>query len=345
VSPGPFVIGTLVAAVPVAVYLTATSNWLPWIQWCFDWGLAHERFDGRRPMWMSVEETLVYSWPVPLFGLIAVAGAVRRMREASVSDVLLIVGLGTTTLSFAVQKAPYGYSLVPCLTFVAMFAARAVADIADRLGPGPRVAWLTAFAGMTIAGATWPERALAEPGKSNASQRAMLARIARLTTPEDPVYDNAGIAVARPHVHFFFFTDETLRKLMPDVLEREMPEAIARRGAVVAVHDSRWRGLPRGLRSYLEGHFVDVGDDLMLWGKVFSGDGTFTANRDAQYYVTPSAAVGSIEIDGSPLASDVFDLTRGDHAVRSSAPRFAILWLPRDGSRPEPTGPHESPGE
>ena len=58
-APSAFVVGTLVAAAPVAVYLTATSNWLPWIQWCFHWGLAHERFDGRRPLWMSVEETLI----------------------------------------------------------------------------------------------------------------------------------------------------------------------------------------------------------------------------------------------------------------------------------------------
>jgi hypothetical protein len=344
-EPSAFIVGTLVAAVPVALYLTATANWVPWIQWCYRWGLVHERFDGRRALWMSVEETFTYSWPVLVFGVIAVAVALRRIREASPADVLLLVGLGTTTLSFVLQKAPYGYSLLPCVTFVAMFAARAVAGIADRLGSTPRAAWLTVFAGTTIAAATWPERALQNPDKSNAGQRAMLERIASLTSPNDPIYDNVGTYVARPHVHFFFFTDETLRKLMPDVLEREIPEAIETRQAVVAVHDSRWRGLPRGLRTYLESHFVDVGDDLMLWGKVFSGDGTFTANRDARYYVTPSEAAANIEIDGAPAGSDVFELSRGEHTVRSSAQGFAILWLPRDGSRPEPTRPGESLGE
>ena len=345
VAPGPFVVGTLAAAVPVALYLTATENWGPWIQWCYRWGIAHERFDGRRPLWMSVEETFTYSWPVLFLGAVAVAVAVRRIREASAADVLLLVGLGTTTLSFALQKAPYGYSLVPCLTIVAMFAARAVAGIADRFGSTSRAAWLMAFAGITIAAATWPERAFQNPDKSNAGQRATLDRIASLTSPDDPVYDNIGTYVARPHVHFFFFTDETLRKLMPDVLEREMPKAIEGRGAVVAVRDSRWRGLSRGLRTYLESHFVDVGDDLMLWGQVFSGDGTFTANRDAQYYVTPPEAAAAIEVDGAPLGADVFELTRGEHTVRSSVPRFAILWLPRDGSRPEPARPHESPDD
>jgi hypothetical protein len=294
---------------------------------------------------MSIEETVVYSSPVLVLACVGVAAAIRSPRDAHGSTVLLLVALGTTTLSFALQKAPYGYSLIPCLVLVAIFAARAVEAIAQWPRPSLRVAWLAAFACLAIAGATWPERALAESGKSNASQRAMLARVARLTAPDDPVYDNAGMAVARPHVHFFFFTDETLRKMMPDVLERKMPEAIASRGAVVAVHDSRWRGLPRGLRTYLESHFVDVGDDLMLWGQVFSGDGTFTANRDAQYYVTPSEAAGAIEIDGVPLGADVFELTRGEHTVRSSAPRFAILWLPRDGSRPDPMRPHESPDE
>jgi hypothetical protein len=34
--PTRFAAGAFAAAIPVAAYLTATDNWGPWVQWCYD---------------------------------------------------------------------------------------------------------------------------------------------------------------------------------------------------------------------------------------------------------------------------------------------------------------------
>jgi hypothetical protein len=341
--PTQFVAGAFAAAVPIAAYLTATHNWGPWVQWCYDWGRVHERMHKPHPFWPSVRTTVRHDWAVLALAAIGIADAIHRSwRDRDRDSFILLSCLAFASISFAMQRAPYGWSLLPTLTVLAMLAARAVGGLADRMAGTPLAnVGMPALLLTGLYASHWPSHALAR--KTNRSQRDALARIAQVTAPGDPVYDNTGRAVARPHVGFLFFTDDTIRRAMGDFLERTVPRDILSSGVTVALRDpKRERSLPTSVRGFLDAHFVDVGGDLRLWGKRFdlAADDTFLATRDGLYYVSPADAAPSITIDGAPVDSDVFSLVRGEHRIDSvQRVPFAILWLPRDGSKPSPQTP------
>jgi hypothetical protein len=88
-------------------------------------------------------------------------------------------------------------------------------------------------------------------------------------------------------------------------------------------------------------------DDVCLWGQTYPSlergrPASFTAVRAAEYYVTPRsvASSGQLRIDGVRVGAAVFSLARGEHAVSwtgaAPAPRFSMLWLPRDREQLDP---------
>src|SRR6185436_6492996 len=142
---------------------------------------------------------------------------------------------------FALQRAPYPYSLVPFLGVTAVFAARAPRLLLRTTMP-LRVVFTTLLLVLLVR----QSLAIGDAAKpSNAQQLAVLGRIAELTTSSDVAYDNAGGYVARPHASWYFYTDRFLRRAIPDVLARDVPRAIVDRGAVLHVATLRSKTLPR----------------------------------------------------------------------------------------------------
>jgi hypothetical protein len=356
-APGEFALGALTAAIPIAGYLTLTHNWRPWWEWCLYGGIVHETFYPRRSPWISLQPTLRTNWHVlglALLGFIwMVRGLWARGARAALSDpdVLLLACAVTTGLSYFMQQAPYGWSLIAPLAFVALLAARGLGEVVQYAlatsAPDRRQLGI-AVIGIGIACATVPLSTweMLKTRRLRARQETMLANVARLTAPTDPAYDNTGYYVARPHAHFFFWTDQSARIVHRERLIREVPSAILQGGVTLRIRDRRDLELPPGLQAFLNDHFVCVLGDVCLWGHTYSGlsrkPAPFTAVRDAEYYVTPSSAVsgGQLQIDGRPVGQATFHLTRGQHEISwsgtSPAPQLSLLWLPRSRELLEP---------
>lgn len=343
-SPAAFVLGAASGLATIAAYLTATASWTAWWEWCFAWAAAHQRgypgFGWGR-----------YLFPIlldaPWLFALAVWGATRtayelraRGRDALQSaDLLLLAALASTFASFALQRAPYPYSLLPFLAVTTILAARAVADLlGGRTRPVLRAAaGLVLLAGLALQGATLARFVAA----SSAGQLAVLERVARLTAPTDAAYDNSGGYVARPHAYRYFYTDSFLRESIPETLVREVPQAILDRGAVLHLRDLRFDTLPAPLRTFLATHFQPLDGDVALWGQHYvvpAGgpfEATFLAVRDDAYFVTPATALehGVLTIDGVPVTEPVFRLAKGERRIVYTGPpgELDILWLPRDG--------------
>jgi hypothetical protein len=343
-SPAAFVLGGAAGAGMVAIYLTVTGSWAAWWSWCFAWAAAHQQgYPGFAWGRYFVPIVLDAPW---LFAL-GTWGALRTVNELRVRgrtaaedpDLLLVAALVSTFASFALQRAPYPYSLLPFLAVAAIFAGRAVADLLGaRTRPAVRAAAaLTLLAVLALQSATLARFVSA----SNAGQLGVLERVGRLTDPTDVAYDNSGGYVARPHAYRYFYTDSFLRESMPDTLVSEVPQAIFDRGAVLHLRDLRFDTLPAALRSFLTQHFQPLDGDIALWGQhlVVPADGrleaTFLAVREDRYFVTPPAALerGSLTIDGVRVREPVFDLAKGAHRIAYEGPpgEIDILWLPRDG--------------
>ncbi|MBZ4408786.1 hypothetical protein K8640_11225 [Myxococcus sp. XM-1-1-1] len=343
-QPGMFLAGAGVGLAAVAAYLTATASWSAWWQWCFVWAAEHQRhYPGFSP-WDYLGPVLrEQPWLFGLAGL-GVAATVRRWWSTGPerwadADLPLLLAVVATFGSYALQRAPFPYSLLPWLGVLAPFMARGVGFLVEHVRA--RVALGVAL-GALVCLQVWRLESLLD-GDGNARQREVLGRIATLTGPEDVAYDNSGGYVSRPHAHFYFYTDAYLRGAIPDQLAREVPEALVEKGCVLRVDDLRTSGLPPGLRGFLDTHYQPYDGDLFLWGQrydVKNGDrleDRFLAVRQGRYFVEPASVLetGALFIDGQRVTQAELVLERGEHPVRYEGPaeRFHLLWLPRDGRR------------
>ncbi|NOJ98199.1 hypothetical protein HMI51_35340 [Corallococcus coralloides] len=351
-APRAFFAGVAVATSAVATYLTVTDSWGAWWRWCFVWASEHQRhypgFSWREYLVPALEAQ-------PAFFLLAAVGFVatflRLLKHPRTPDLLLFVAVPATFGAYALQRAPFPYSLLPFLGVLAPFAARGVLVVLSGLRtPAVRTLGLAGLGGLFVVQAAWVEALL--DGGGNARQREVLARIAALTGPEDVVYDNSGGYVSRPHAHFYFYTDAYLRGSLAGLLSDEMPRVLVEQGCVLRVDDLRTSGLPPALRRFLDAHYQPYDGDLYLWGqryRVPSGSGAleerFLAVRADRYFVQPSSTLdtGALFIDGERITMPEFTLSRGEHTLRyeGRAEAFQLLWLPRDAMRwtPRPGAP------
>lgn len=343
-APGAFLAGVGTAAAAVAAYLTVTGSWAAWWQWCFVWAAEHQRdypgFSWRKYL-VPVLWEQPWAFTLAALGLAASARAWWRSGRARWSDpeLLLLLAVPLTFGSYALQRAPYPYSLLPFLGVLAPFMARGAGVVLAQ--PSARAVGTVALAALLAVQGGRLEALL--DGGGNARQREVLARIATLTGPEDVAYDNSGGYVSRPHAHFYFYTDAYLRGAIVGTLERDVPEALVARGCVLRVDDLRTSGLPPALRRFLDAHYQPYDGDLFLWGQRYEVPGNglledrFLAVREARYFVEPADVLtrGALFIDGVRVTAPELALARGEHAVRYEGPAggFHLLWLPRDGQR------------
>ncbi|MHA7634056.1 hypothetical protein [Corallococcus sp. M7] len=351
-APRAFFAGIVVAAGSVSAYLTVTNSWGAWWRWCFVWASEHQRhYPG-----FSWREYLVPALGAqPAFFLLSAVGFVatflRLRKHPRTPDLLLLVAVPATFGAYALQRAPFPYSLLPFLGVLAPLAARGTLIVVSGLRtPAVRTLGLAGLGGLFVVQAARVEALL--DGGGNARQREVLARIAALTGPEDVVYDNSGGYVSRPHAHFYFYTDAYLRGSLVDLLSNEMPRALVEQGCVLRVDDLRTSGLPPALRRFLDAHYQPYDGDLFLWGqryRVPSDSGAledhFLAVRADRYFVQPASTLdaGALFIDGERITTPEFTLSRGEHTLRyeGRAEAFQLLWLPRDAKRwtPRPGAP------
>nr|WP_211194729.1 hypothetical protein [Pyxidicoccus fallax] len=346
-TPRAFLAGAGAVLVIVAAYLTATRSWAAWWQWCFVWASEHQRhYPGFSPGKYLLPVLEEQPWLFTLAALGVAASARRWWRSGrarwSDPDLLLLLAVPATFGSYALQRAPFPYSLLPFLGVLAPFMARGVAEVFGWLKPPlARVAGAVVLVALLAAQGVRLEALL--DGGGNARQREVLARIATLTGPEDVAYDNSGGYVSRPHAHFYFYTDAYLRGAIASTLAREIPEALVASGCVLRVEDLRSSGLPPALRQFLAEHYQPLDGDISLWGQRYETaeghtlEGRFLAVREGRYFVEPEVALtrGALFIDGVRMTAPEFPLSRGPHSVRYEGPAgtFHLLWLPRDGRR------------
>lgn len=342
---GAFVTGGASVLGLVLAYVVSTSSARPLVYWTFSFVRLHEKLYAGDQLLDSFRWVLAQSgW---ILGLALLGAALsfrrsvraRRLRFRRELPVLALAAGGW--VCHAAQASHFVYNLLPFLTVVGIYAGRGASGGWILLGRArrrllrPAAALLGLVFLATAAADLW---ARLHPG--NAAQLESLRLIGRLTAPGEPVYDNTGCAVARPHVVFHFCTSTLTRWLLRDWLETEVPRAILRAGCVSRIADSRSRDLSPRLKAYLDTHFFPYSGDLHLWGAEFhaaSGSlaGEFTAPRGGTYLVDPprTLSTGRVSIGGAVAASPFVRLLPGAHAVSYEGPPavFRILWVPRDG--------------
>jgi hypothetical protein len=354
----PLLLGAAGVALSIALYFAITHSGAAWLQQTLIWAFYHEHhYPGFS--WTVYGVPALQSAAV-LFGLgllgvgLTVLELKRSPAPLAEPDLALVLVLGSALFSFGFARAPFPYALLPGLGMLCAFVPRGLALIVAGIRRVPaaeplRVA-ITALAMLALfwwgprAGFTEAERKL-DP--NNRYQYEVLAELARVTNVSDPVYDNSGGFVSRPHVGFRFYTSALDRQVEATQLPITVPRAIHELGCTALLVDARFSGLPPLLRRFLTQHYQPYNADVWLWGQRFltsalpsPGQGAFDAVREADYFVDSEALIGAggLMIDGNALASPVFHLSRGVHRLEyaGAVRQFSILWLPADKQRYHP---------
>ena len=350
----PFATGSAITVGAIATYLTITKSWTDWFEWGVRWPLLHQIHYPPFPWTQNFLPLFALHTWLFIFGSIGVFQVCRervasaKKKEALHPDFLLLGLLVSTLASAAWQVAPFLYSFVPFLTILAIFAARglvATVRYFDQLRTRrPTTGLFFMVLGcLLIGGEMLHVRTIIgrELILDNSKQLATLQQVGELTRPGDAVFDIAGKRVARPGIHYFFFTDAVIRKLEAETLAVEFPAGIIEKECTVYLHDSRFSSFPRELKGFLVDNFQPMTDEIWLWGRRYpegsdaSSEAAFFAVKTGTYFVHPpqALAAGNIFVDGNLISAPDLTLDKGAHQIRSSpeTPAFSLLWLPRNG--------------
>jgi hypothetical protein len=353
--------GISAGLLPILAYLSLTGSWGAIYGWCIKWAYEYQQ---RYPVFSWTRAFLPFLFAYPdylVLGAFGIAGTVRKRRMEPPEDrrrfpgrgmeFLLVGSLLAAFLSFCLQRAPWGYSMIPFLGFLCLFVARGFSEaLSLLLGLVRRSATrriLLGAAGVFLVGAFLRSGIVMTPFlmRPNSYQLYVLNLANQLMDRADSFYDNTGTIVSRPHAYFYFYTEKSIRGFEGEQLIREVPKAIEGTGSVVMMVDARYYGLPEPLKEYLDENFQSFNGDLRIWGHGYpgAGDHEFQAILDGEYFMAPAAgpadearlasarAQGAIKIDGISVQDQKFRLAKGRHKIHSSSPcPFYILWLPRN---------------
>jgi hypothetical protein len=337
----------------IAFYMIATESLIPWIQFSLAYSIHHLGSSDGFSWSVYFRHSLINDgWKIPfaIVGILLVIIPSFRKFEAGrdILNKILVVSLLGSWLSYIIQTEPYPYSLLSFYVLVAIFAARGMAGFwcaTDALRTRFRVVLRSLSCLLPTVFGLCMNIVVVEArlDRNNNYQIDFLNRLKSITNPTDPIYDNSGSFIARPHSNYFYFTNAFMRRSYAELLVNEIPMSIERTGTTVFIRDCRFDSLPLSLKSYLFDNFVPMDGNLWVWGRRFVPDrggfaeGVFRVTQAGWFFIEPEEVVkeGSLHLDGKPLDDSLVHLQTGDHVVwySGTSAEFFISWLPRDGKR------------
>ena len=358
-NPVAFISGSIVVLVFLFYYLVSKDALAEWYRWTIDYTLL--KYKDAYPSY-SRWRTFGLLWHdgagIFYFAFVGLSSTIRSLRQKGKEcwndpDILVVMAFPLCFFVWFLQRGAWLFSLLPFFAILAIFAARGLVSFARRVigimsFPAGKWKLFTSLATILIMChfVSAISRGRLEPTPKNHYQKRILKIIGEISDKQDPIYDNSGSYISRPHAYSPYFTNAMIRVKWADQISQEVPKAILKSGCTVFIPDGRHKGLPETLQKWIAKHFLPFNKDIHLWGKKFKVTGAgqldskFTSVREAKYFIRPAKILnqGRLRIDGDLIESRVFLLKAGDRQVRfdgSPGVSFEILWLPRNGEMSE----------
>jgi len=332
------------------------------------WGVLNafrypDRFSALRRMELEVH--LVF-FALALVGIVLTVA--RMIRTRIVDEVRLsplLVCSVTATVYLFLMPAPFPQSALPFLPLAAMYGADVVRKVASQALASAasksvvsseetvrffrvpaRVAW-TAVTALLLYGVCVPplQALLAKmpPLQDHwLDRRRTIRHVLTLTSPDDSVFDAAGLYIFRPHATYYYrLAKGHLRWLQSGFInESEIINDLQRSHCKVVIFEFAQDdvGLPPKLLRFLLRHYVFTGfrtegGVVLAAGQVLhpadlaSNRGTVSLVASAEYVVRPRGGTPRVYIDGQLYEKPLF-LTQGAHqiVVEGDYQEIAILY-------------------
>jgi len=301
--------------------------------------------------------------------LVGILLTVARMIRTRIVDEIrlspLLVCSVTATVYLFLMPAPFPQSALPFLPLAAMYGGHVVRQALGRaLPPSPsapavpgeaatpfvrspvRLGWAVLTALLFYGVCVPPLQALLAkmPLLQDhwLDRRRTIRHVLALTSPDDSVFDAAGLYIFRPHATYFYrLAKGHLRWLQSGFInESEIIYDLQRNHCKVVIFEFAQDdvGLPPKLLRFLLRHYVFTGfrtegGVVLVAGQVLhpaglaSNRGTVSLVASAEYAVRPRGGTPRVYIDGQLYKKPLF-LTQGAHqiVVEGDYQEIAILY-------------------
>lgn len=231
---------------------------------------------------------------------------------------VVAVALGTSAIT---ARYPYNYVLPALLLGVC--AARGAGLLARRLPLG-RAAPLRPLLWLLPLALVPAQLAFVAGTSTNAHQLALLDKVERFTGPGDPVIDDAGGALFRPHGSYYWYQGGAHRQIFADYFEHQLARDYRESRALLWIRDLRLRWLPEPVRALFREHYVRADGDLYALGFRTPRTGSEGRTRRVDvlragaYHVFPDPVGGGgsaphpgLRFDGRAAVDGVVELEEG----------------------------------
>jgi hypothetical protein len=284
----------------------------------------------------------------------ALVGGTPLSWEGNCPEVfLLAVGL----LALVANPTPFPYNLLQVVPFAFLVAFRHGLELWQQSRQHPQFtpaiaailifAHFTPFVLATRRHLIW----------TNARQESLASLAEDLTHPaKDPVYDGVGLVPTRRSIHFRWLLHSLNIHEFTAGPGPALREMLAAQPAAVLIPNYRTDWLPDEDHDFIRQHYVALGDDFWVLGKVLPpGGGVFEAIHAGRYRVaylrdsdlcgtypedfmgfysrpTPASLEGTL--DGTALSDQPIELTIGVHQIDTTPDaQLAIFWVGPDRER------------
>jgi hypothetical protein len=333
---GMWIGGALAAALLARLAYGLSGSWDAYVNG-FRTSFDHALNPGRFPAWDTLYRLVEQ---VPLLVIGGGAGVARlgyqliRNKDAWTWEgplpegVLMIGTLGI----LLINPVPYAYNLLFVVPFLFLFGVRWL--LSDPwLQEWPLVSQKAGH--LLLAGMHVVPFCIATPRHlsfTNERQVELMRLAEALTADTDPVYDAAGLVVARRSIHYQWFLHSLVMPKYRDGRLPHLSQSLSEVPSPVFIRSYRTDWLPPSEQVFIGAHYVALSDDFLVLGSLLTDRPTaWTCLKPGRYVlVAPSDPSASALVDDRSVnAGEVIHLQAGSHALRriKGAGPVALAWI------------------
>ena len=295
-------------------------------------GVVHADRFGPWPLFKTVIQQSPFVLALGMFpAFLFRRGRIQDLfREAWSNGMAELVFMGSVFFGILINPTPFPYNALP---FMAVALAVGLPSFLDWLEqqpprtPGHAIGYGMLFCTLCLPWTFQIGRLLTA---DNGRQVELMNLAERFTSPEDRVFDAAGLVPGRGSIEpTWYITFGNAPVFLADPARRYETLFRAHPPAVL-IPTYRMSYLDAEAQTFLKGHYVALAGDFWVLGGRCSGPGnTWECLLGGRYWITMEAPDGSGPmVDGQPVQAGPHSFTKGMHTVSTPPGTRAVLfWL------------------
>ena len=253
-----------------------------------------------------------------------------HLKNAWSNGVAELVFIGSIFFGLLINPTPFPYNALP---FTAVALAVGLPPFLQWLEQqSPRTPGYAIGHGLLVCtlGVPWTIQIGHLLEMDNDRQVELMNLAERFTSPEDRVFDAAGLVPGRGSIQPTWYITFGNAPLFLEDPDRQYESLFRAHPPAVLIPTYRFSYLDAGTQAFLKTHYTPLAGDFWVLGGIYAGaENSWDCILSGRYWVVVDPQGGSSPmVDGQPVQAGVRTFSQGAHAVSTSpGSHVAIFWL------------------